>query len=302
MEALQRNEEASLTDVHIFVDGPRRPSEAEEVSEVIGVARSNWKFNTTTVVVSPQNRGLAESIISGVGSVVGDYGQVIVLEDDLVVSSFFLNYMNCALRLYADDERVASVHAYVYPTDSELPSTFFVRGADCWGWGTWSRAWSKFNPDSHELLRSLEKSSAQADFDFGGSVGYREMLMDQIKGINDSWAVRWYASTFLANMLTLYPGRSLVENIGMDGSGTHGSVSRAFEVLLAEAPVDVQRIVVAESTFAREAFARYFERNRRRGVGGRTWLRLKKTLRPLWRVLPPSARGRMGSIILGSSR
>lgn len=47
------------------------------------------------------------------------------------------------------------------------------------------------------------------------------MLNMQLNGQIDSWAIRWYASTFLKNMLTLYPTQSMVLHIGNDGKGTN---------------------------------------------------------------------------------
>jgi hypothetical protein len=52
------------------------------------------------------------------------------------------------------------------------------------------------------------------------------MLKAQQEGKVDSWAIRWYLTTFLMQGLTLYPGRSLVRNIGFDGSGTHCGVDK----------------------------------------------------------------------------
>jgi len=46
-----------------------------------------------------------------------------------------------------------------------------------------------------------------------------------MNGKIDAWAIRWYLSTFILNGLTLYPKKSLVKNIGFDGSGTHCGVS-----------------------------------------------------------------------------
>ena len=80
-----------------------------------------------------------------------------MLEDDLVTSRYFLKYMNEALNHYAHDERVASVHGYVYPVNDPLPETFFLRGADCWGWATWRRGWECFNADGQYLLDELKR-------------------------------------------------------------------------------------------------------------------------------------------------
>ena len=55
------------------------------------------------------------------------------------------------------------------------------------------------------------------------------MLKDNINGLNDSWAVRWYASTFLKNMNTLFPSRSFVKNTGIDNSGENCNYTTVYD-------------------------------------------------------------------------
>jgi hypothetical protein len=174
------------------------------------------------------------------------------MEDDLVVSPDFLEYMNQALELYANNEDVISIHGFMYSVPPVLPQTVFLRGADCWGWATWHRGWELFEPDSQKLLKELDNSPDRALFDFDGAFPYRQMLKDQAAGIIDSWAVRWYASAFLANKLTLYPGQSLVENIGQEGSGTHSQSATSHEVVVSGIHLPVKAIEVSESALARQ--------------------------------------------------
>jgi hypothetical protein len=185
--------------------------------------------------------------------------------------------MNDALARYADDARVASVHAYTYPIREPLPETFFLQGADCWGWATWARAWTHFEPDGAKLLDELERRRLARHFDFEGHYPYTQMLKDQIAGRNSSWAIRWHAACYLEGLLTLYPGRSLVENIGNDSSGTHCETSDAFSRGLIGGPVHVGSIPVEPSEAARAAFARFF-------AGHRSWRsRLRSSMRLLLR-------------------
>jgi hypothetical protein len=138
-----------------------------------------------------------------------------------------------------------------------LPQTFFLRGADCWGWATWKRGWDLFEQDGRKLLSELEGRQLTRSFDFDGSYPYTQMLRDCIAGANDSWAVRWYASAFLLGKLTLYPGSAQVQNIGADGSGTHVGSTRRFENPDWGRPILVGGVPVEESLLARRAFARF---------------------------------------------
>jgi len=166
--------------------------------------------------------------------------------------------MNDGLEKYQNDDRVISIHGYVYPVKEELPETFFLKGADCWGWATWRRGWNLFNPDGQYLLDKIKKSKLEKQFNFNNSFNYVKMLHDQIKGLNDSWAIRWYASAFIANKLTLYPGRSLIQNIGLDDSGTHCGISNKYSVMLSDNFINVKTIDVRESQLAYNLFKQYF--------------------------------------------
>ena len=268
--SLSANAEADATNLVIFVDAAGDESEQAPVASTVAIARQATGFRSVSVQVSREHRGLAQSIVGGVRQMLSEYGRVVILEDDIQVSPYFLRFMNDGLETYADDSSVASIHGYRYPVRHTLPETFFLRGADCWGWGTWRRAWNQFEPDGSLLLSQLRERGLERDFDFGGAASFTKMLEAQIAGENDSWAIRWYASAFLAGMYTLYPGISLVRNIGMDGSGRHSRRSRAFEGSLASGPVSVPRIPVIENQVAREAFADFFRLSERRSLRGIT--------------------------------
>jgi hypothetical protein len=239
VEALQKNVLAEDSHLFIFSDAAKNPAANESVVAVRQFIRTIAGFKSVTIVERDRNHGLAESIINGVTGLCQDFGQVIVVEDDLVTSPYFLSFMNQGLDLYRDESRVISIHGYTFPMKTQLPETFFIKGADCWGWATWKRGWDLFEPDGSALLKELKLRELSAQFDFNGACNYTKMLSNQCKGRNDSWAIRWYASAFLADKLTLYPGRSLVRNIGVDGTGEHCSATATFDCELAERPVSV---------------------------------------------------------------
>lgn len=260
VEALARNQQADQSNLIIFSDGPRSPQDASQVNAVRNYLSSVAGFRSVEIVHRLHNRGLAKSIISGVTEICRQYGRAIVLEDDLITSPFFLRYMNEALDLYENAAEVISIHGYVYPIQERLPETFFLKGADCWGWATWQRGWELFESDGTSLLAQLEKRGLTEQFDFDGTYEFAAMLRDQIAGSNNSWSIRWYASAFLRDRLTLYPGRSLVSNIGNDPSGTHCTSTSKYDVTLTEQPIKVDKLDLRENGQARAAFERYFRR------------------------------------------
>ena len=256
--SLAANPDADQTALNIYCDGAKSATEREAVEQVRQIARGVQDlgiFQSVRVIERDHNMGLAESVISGVTQTLEGHDRVIVMEDDLVVSSDFLEFMNQALELYAINEEVISIHGFMYSVPPVLPQTVFLRGADCWGWATWRRGWELFESDSRKLLKELDKSPDRAQFDFDGAFPYRQMLKDQSEGTIDSWAVRWYASAFLANKLTLYPGQSLVENIGQEGSGTHSQSATSHAVMANGIDLPIQAIEVSESVLARQVIS-----------------------------------------------
>jgi len=257
VQALLKNRSALDTDLFVFSDAAKTPDKTAAVEKVRLYVESIQGFRSITVHRRLFNFGLAKSIIEGVTQVLSEHNSVIVLEDDMITSSHFLEYMNDGLSRYANDDRVISLHGYMYPVSDPLPEAFFLRGADCWGWATWRRGWALFNSDGQFLLNELRRQRLLNAFDFNGAYGYSAMLKDQIAGSNDSWAIRWYASAFLANKYTLYPGISLVHNIGNDNSGAHCGTSTAFDVKLTNTPIDLSGIQVVPSEKAAKAIERF---------------------------------------------
>jgi hypothetical protein len=262
LQSLAQNKEAIESDLIIYSDGPKNEKTADLVAEVRTIVAHVSGFKSVTTHFSSGNKGLSQSIISGVSEVLRKYSSCIVLEDDLVLSPHFLSFMNDGLSKYSADSRVASIHGYVYPTQASLPENFFMKGADCWGWGTWKRAWDLFEEDGSKLLEQLKNKGLVNEFDFGGSHSFSSLLRKQIEGKVDSWAIRWHASIFLQNMLTLYPGQSLVQNIGNDKSGTHSGNYNFMDVQLNYDRIPVIDREVRSSKMGYEAFVDFFERNK----------------------------------------
>jgi hypothetical protein len=258
VEALQKNIYAEQSHLFIFSDGPKTEKDEPKVKEVREYLRTIKCFKNIEIIERDKNWGLANNIIDGITKVVNQYGRVIVLEDDLVTSPYFLKFMNDGLNIYEEEEKVVSVHGYVYPIKG-LPEIFFLRGADCWGWATWKRGWDLFEKDGKKLLDELEKRKLTKLFDFNGAYPYTKMLKDQVEGKVDSWAIRWYASGFIHEKLTLYPGISLVKHIGDLGTHIKGN-SWWFDVELSEKPIFVKRIPPIEDPQVRKKFENFFFR------------------------------------------
>lgn len=228
LQALKENELASQSELYIFSDGPKDEKNAGKIYEVRKILRT-WKergdFLNVYISEAKTNRGLANSVIDGVSQIIGKYGKVIVLEDDIVTDAMFLTYMNQALDYYEKNDRIWSVSGYVMPMKSLKKYSkdvfFFYRGCS-WGWGTWKDRWDMNDWDMSVYYDFRKDRQGVKQFERGGK-DLPRMMEWQIKGKIDSWAVRWYYWQSKYDMFTVYPRVSLVENTGCDGTGTHTS-------------------------------------------------------------------------------
>lgn len=266
---LAANEEAKDTILYIFCDGAKQDvteNTLRKINETRSIAKAENRFKEVKIIEQMKNKGLANSIIDGVSKLCEEYGYAIVIEDDIVTSPFFLRYMNNALMLYMDINSVGSINGYWVPTKQKVSETFFLRNQSCWGWATWARAWNLFERDGVKLLNRIRDAKLNKQFDLDGAIQYTKMLEDQTLNKNDSWAIRWDASMFLANMLSLYPKKTLVENIGFDGTGIHSDVTTMYFSELANEPINLFAIPVQESEHGRKALIHFYKRERRKSL------------------------------------
>lgn len=222
LDALKSNLLAADSDLIVYSDAPRTEEQAAKVTEVREYIRGIDGFKSVSIIERASNFGLARSLIDGVTSVIDQYGRVIVLEDDLITTPYFLEYMNSALEKFSRAERVMQISGYMFPVEIETPEdACFLPFTTSWGWATWQRAWQHFDPLARGYTALKNDGTKKWRFDLEGSYPYFSMLESQLRGEIDSWAIRWWLSVFLRDGLVLYPRQSLVENIGFDGSGTH---------------------------------------------------------------------------------
>lgn len=258
VEALQANRGANDTKLHIFSDAPLSPRDESDVMAVRRYLRNITGFKKVHCTFREKNMGLANSITEGVSHLCEEYGRTIVLEDDLVTSPYFLQFMNNALDCYENDENVMHVSGFAYPTrSSAVTPTFFFRVPLCWGWATWSRAWKTFRRDISVI--DLFNDDMINKLNVGGSYDFWKQILQNRDGTRNTWFIFWYVSVFLEGGLALFPSKSLVRNIGHDGTGVHCSRSLDYDVNLAESPVEVTWMPPLESPDVVKLHEDYFK-------------------------------------------
>ncbi len=301
LSSLAQNTLANCSTLYIYADGPKslkhnrenfnestaalsdEELRIKEVRQLIKAKRWQKSFKQVRIIEANENKGLAETVIKGVTQIVEQYNQVIVLEDDVLLNPYFLEFMNQALQLYQNEEAVGSIRAQVFELPN-LPELFFTQMNGDFAWGTWQRVWQKVNFNGKQLLQELTQRKLSRKFDYENHYPYTQMLRDQIAGRNSSWGVRFYASLFLQDMLTLYPSKALAVHIGYD-AGTHfkGELWSPLDGTLYLDKIPVYKIEVLESQQARTQMKRLFKQQ-----GFTSFWLLRRILKKL---LPYSAVG-----------
>ncbi|MBQ8858070.1 MAG: sugar transferase [Lachnospiraceae bacterium] len=233
IESLAGNVLAGETDLYVFSDAAKTEKGLDKVNAVREyIRRTDWRgaFRKVTVVEAEQNKGLAKSIIGGVTKILEEYGKVIVVEDDLVLSPYFLNYMNGALDYYKDVPDVWSISGYSFPMKSlkNYPHDVFYSYRGCsWGWATWLDRWVKTDWEVKDYPKLMSDKEWQKRFNRGGA-DLTGMLDMQMEGKINSWAIRWVFTQSNLDMYTVYPKNSYILNDGCDGSGTHVGTTNEY--------------------------------------------------------------------------
>lgn len=266
VEALQNNLGARDSLLYIYSDGPKENS-IDSVKAVRTFIKGIKGFKEIKIILREENMGLAKSVIAGVTEVINEHGRIIVMEDDLVTSRYFLLYMNEALERYKDCKDVFAVTGYSYFSrgNKRLPETYFAKLVESWTWATWDDRWKYFDPQATGWQELMENSEMRKEFDYDNSFGFTNMLYRQmeLKDI-DSWAVRWAYSVFQKKGLSLYPNKSLCINIGFDGTGVHCGKDEKMELVkMQEEPVCFWPKEILEQTETRKQICKEMKRQRR---------------------------------------
>jgi hypothetical protein len=265
INSLKLNKLSKKTKLYIFSDGYKNSSDKIKILKVRSYLKSINGFKKIIIYERKRNLGLSSNIINGVTKILSKHYKAIIIEDDILISKFFLQYMNRALNIYKNDKNVASIHGYQYPISfpKNFPDTFFLKGADCWGWGTWKRAWTVFDKNALNLYSKI-KSDKQlsAEFNYGNSYNFLKMLKNHSKGKINSWAIRWYASAFLNKMYTLYPKKTYVCNLGFDNDSTHTNNFFYYNSKVVNYYIKLKKVEIKENTLFRNKLEFFFKKRK----------------------------------------
>jgi hypothetical protein len=274
LESLKKNFLIDDSIVFIYSDGPKNnATDVELVIKTREIAKSkNWA-KETILIENEKNQGLTNAVIKGIDLIFQSFDKIIVLEDDLILSPYFLKYINSGLEIYKDVQNVYSINGYIFPIKTDRVDTFLnPMATSSWGWGTWKSKWGvyeKINEDNrNKILANVHLTNRFnfADYDFSS------MILNK-----NSWAINWYFYVFARNGLGVFPSKTLVKNIGFDGSGTNCEVNYDSYNELYMSEIIVIKKVEIELYFY-DLLLKYFSLESR-------FLKLKKTILKIFKKL-----------------
>ena len=215
LECLKKNKLSSKTDIYIFIDGYKQCSyDKIKVKLVKNIVKKLKGFKSKKIFFRNKNLGLSKNFISGISQVLKIHESVIVLEDDNIVSKFFLDYINSGLNIYKDDQKICAINGFSYPVSKKgLPNHFLVKGADTWGWGTWRRVWNQIIWNPKILIKKINKKKILLQ--------KINLLKNKIEKKNDSYTIMFDLSMQIKEKYSLVPKIPYSINSGLDGTGRH---------------------------------------------------------------------------------
>ena len=263
VQALLDNQLADKSTIFIFSDGAKDNKERYKVNQVREYIKTIDGFKKINIINRDKNYGLADSIIDGVTKIISEFDKVIVLEDDLVSSPFFLKYMNEALDHFKDIKDVYHISGWNYPFyNDQLGDVFLWRLMNCWGWATWADRWSLYKKNTEEIIGEFTSNDIKR-FNIDGAEDFWGQILANKDGKINTWAIFWYATIYKNGGLCVNPSKSFITNIGHDQSGTHCTRTTEYlSELCMNKNLDFD-IDISESVAAIEEVKNFYKNNKK---------------------------------------
>lgn len=222
VSALAANNLALQSELIIYSDGAKTSEDQSVVTEIRSYLKTILGFKSIQIHESEINKGLATSIINGVSEVMAQYHKAIVLEDDLITSTNFLDYMNAGLDEYQEQKKVFSISGYAFNLKCKTTEydSYFLNRHWPWGWASWEDRWQEVDWDLKDYVSFKSNSKLKKEFSQLGS-DVNDMLEKQMNGNLDSWSIRWTYYIFTKKGLVLFPKISKINNNGFDINATN---------------------------------------------------------------------------------
>jgi hypothetical protein len=232
LNSLKKNKLSKKSKVYFFSDGPKTKNltELKKINLVRKIIKNTKNFKCKEFFFHKKNVGLKKNILNGVTKILKKHKKVIILEDDIIVTKYFLDFMNQSLSFYTNKKKIWHISGWNYDLGLKREhrndkDAFFIKNMNCWGWGTWRNRWDKLIVDPNFFYKKMNKKDIE-NFNLSNSINNWSQLMRNKNKTLKTWAIYWNATIFYYKGLCLNPKISMINNIGMDGSGTNSIVEK----------------------------------------------------------------------------
>ncbi len=253
IKALSKNKEFNQSPFYIFSDNSKESKDIEAVNQVRNYIQTIDHPNKT-IIHRKENFGINRNFMEGITQVLKTYSAVIIIDDDTIVSPFFLKFMNDSLEKYKDQKNVGAINGYSPMFLSKMKQeTYFMYKAASWGWAVWKRSWSGFTYQHKVYWEEIVKKNKEDLITYNGNLFW---VKDKLSIID----IQFKMYMILNNMLVLSPTRSLVITIGNDGTGINTPKSNNHKSTLTLDPINLEDIEIKENIVIRKKFDNYFKK------------------------------------------
>jgi hypothetical protein len=210
----------------VVADGPR-DGDADDAERCLATRDAatavDWPCEVVTDFADG-HLGCALRVVTGLDHAFARVDRAIVLEDDVRPAPSFFEFCDAMLERYADDERIVHVDGSnrIGEWHPDVHDYQFTRQGNVWGWGTWARAWARYDI-TLERYRTTTARAAIAEH--ARDPAHRALLawlLDaDLEALADTWDYQWTLARHATDGLTIVPARSLTTNVGFGIDATH---------------------------------------------------------------------------------
>ena len=215
-------ENYKIPKAHIFLDGPRNKKDKILQKEIIFQVKYN-PFIDLKLIRSSKNKGLAKSIMLGINYLSKKFENIIILEDDCVPRKEFFLFINRVKSSNYFKKNLNPICGYQFPqlhSKENKLSTLILDYFIPWGWCVNAKLWSKY-------LAYSKKKSQKTNDNLINKIS-KICLKKENKSI---WSKKFIEFNLIANKKIIFPNKSLIKNIGFDGSGINSSITDRFNTI-----------------------------------------------------------------------
>lgn len=255
VDALAKNTLASETDLYIASDFAASEKDQSSVDNIRSYIKSISGFKSLNLILRPSNYGSYRNYTEATDFIFKTHDRIIIMEDDIVTGVGFLEFINDGLDLYGVDSNVFCVTGYMWPNikidiDSDTVLLPIYNG---WGSAFHRENYKKIVSGKHVAQRVVKSFILFLRVNMI-IPGIAPLVFEMAKGRLAAWDIDCFLYVVENKKCVLLPKKSLVKNIGFDGTGLRCGVDNAFveQDINNGSTVTVRRLLPSEISFCRK--------------------------------------------------